>query len=222
MLLPSQLRAARALLGWNRDRLASAAGVHTTSVERAEGSRGAPPSDEIMRAIRSALEDEGVIFIGGKSPGVRLRPSEPDEPDEEDNTPNGFIVYAECYGRAAFRVANAGHLPHNAPVATLALHCMELALKAVLLAGGVSGRSLQQRYGHDLKRLFRDSGLDWSDIDQEHIDFYADALESQTLRYRRSSRAYLIEKDHILPITEKVFHRCLSVILPGAKRTLRA
>jgi hypothetical protein len=77
-------------------------------------------------------------------------------------------------------------------------------------------------YGHNLKRLFEATPIDWSDIDFEHIEFYNDAVMSQALRYRRKDKPfYVMEPDHLLPFMEKVFHRCLQHISPGAKRGLR-
>jgi ribosome-binding protein aMBF1 (putative translation factor) len=69
-----QIRKARALLGWSRDRLASTAELMLTDVIHLE--RGtARGRDEAFDAVLRALEAAGVEFIdpncGG--PGVRLR-----------------------------------------------------------------------------------------------------------------------------------------------------
>ncbi len=74
---PSQIRAARALLGWKQTDLAKAAAISEMSIKNIE--RGATdPRASTLRAIQSALEVAGVIFLdpgqtrdGG--PGVRLR-----------------------------------------------------------------------------------------------------------------------------------------------------
>jgi len=69
-----QLRAARALLGLSQPAVASAAGVSTMTLKRAEGSGQPAASAEAVAAIRAALEAAGVEFIAknGGGPGVRL------------------------------------------------------------------------------------------------------------------------------------------------------
>lgn len=69
-----QLRAARALVNWTRDQLAEASGATTRTLARLEvGETKARAST--ARAIRTALEAAGVIFIAenGEGPGVRLK-----------------------------------------------------------------------------------------------------------------------------------------------------
>lgn len=75
MTTPYQLRAARALRGLSQADVASAAGVSTMTVKRAEGSGKPAASDEAVGAIRRALEEAGVEFIdeNGGGAGVRLR-----------------------------------------------------------------------------------------------------------------------------------------------------
>ena len=76
MILPKQIKAARALLGLNQDELARAAGIGSATLKRVEA------TDEIRGAagtiwkIEQALEKAGIEFIsaeGGKGQGVRLR-----------------------------------------------------------------------------------------------------------------------------------------------------
>ena len=71
----SQLRAARALLGWSQADLAVAAKTSSMTVKRAEGSGKPAASSEAVAAIRAALDAAGVIFVAenGEGPGVRLR-----------------------------------------------------------------------------------------------------------------------------------------------------
>jgi transcriptional regulator with XRE-family HTH domain len=73
MIEAAQIRAARALIGWSRARLAEKAGVPVSYVERFE----ACASDEAPDRMRAALEAAGVVFIpkdeGGGGIGVRLR-----------------------------------------------------------------------------------------------------------------------------------------------------
>ena len=70
---PSQCRAARALLGWATQQLASRAGVGVNTVNRFEGGQDARMSS--VDKIRVALEGAGIIFIpaNGEDVGVRLR-----------------------------------------------------------------------------------------------------------------------------------------------------
>ncbi len=75
-IIPSQCRAARALLGWSRKQLAQSALIaERTLVDFERGARN--PLDRTLSDIRRALEDAGVIFIDEDElgPGVRLRES---------------------------------------------------------------------------------------------------------------------------------------------------
>ena len=131
-----------------------------------------------------------------------------------------FISFAESYGRAANYVAQGPELPHPAPIGALACHCIELSLKAVLLSRSAPPDMIR-KFGHNLKQLFDASGLDRSDIDAEAIDYYHDAAREHAFRYRDSSRPYMLEHEqHLLPIMETVFHRCLNEVAPAARRSL--
>lgn len=77
MLTAPQIRAARALLHWGQERLASEAGVSRPTVKRMEGATGPGRSAAAtLAAVQTALEAAGVEFVpederGGA--GVRLR-----------------------------------------------------------------------------------------------------------------------------------------------------
>ena len=74
MILPSQIRAARALIAWRQVDLAKAAGVSEISIKNIE--RGATdPRVSTLNAIANALKKAGVIFTpeNGDGPGVKLR-----------------------------------------------------------------------------------------------------------------------------------------------------
>lgn len=67
MISNLQIRAARALLGWNQQQLADAAGVSAITVKRLEG------SDEVFQArfetvmkVKAAVEAAGVVFRTGE------------------------------------------------------------------------------------------------------------------------------------------------------------
>jgi transcriptional regulator with XRE-family HTH domain len=78
MLTPSQLRAARALVGWSREDLAKKSGVGAPTVKDFE-LNGSDPRQGTVHKWQRALEAAGVEFIddGAHSydggPGVRLR-----------------------------------------------------------------------------------------------------------------------------------------------------
>jgi transcriptional regulator with XRE-family HTH domain len=74
MITPSQVRMARAAVGWGVRELAEKAGVAVNTVSRFENNFGAMV--DTLARIQDALEKAGVVFIpadqtGG--PGVRLR-----------------------------------------------------------------------------------------------------------------------------------------------------
>ena len=72
MITRSQIRNARKLLGWSRDRLAPKAGISTTYLRKFENGDGDLLAQEVD-SLRVALESAGVEFTNGDVPGVRLR-----------------------------------------------------------------------------------------------------------------------------------------------------
>lgn len=78
---PAQTRAARSLLNWSQEQLAEKASVSVTTLRNYE--RGATtPMTNNLAALRSALEQGGVVFIAenGGGAGVRLARREGSEP----------------------------------------------------------------------------------------------------------------------------------------------
>ena len=71
MITPAQCRAARALLDWPRERLASESRIGLRSIVDFERSARAPRY-VTLDALRRALEKAGVEFINGNEPGVKL------------------------------------------------------------------------------------------------------------------------------------------------------
>lgn len=69
-----QSRAARGLLGWSQDGLATKSGVSKRTIVRFELDRAQPQAGTLI-AIHAALQKAGVIFIdeNGEGHGVRLR-----------------------------------------------------------------------------------------------------------------------------------------------------
>jgi PAS domain S-box-containing protein len=76
-LTAGQVRAARALLGWNGDRLAEATGISISTIARVEddGKSGSVRVGTLL-TVRQALEAAGVVFIWTPMLGVGLRSGE--------------------------------------------------------------------------------------------------------------------------------------------------
>jgi transcriptional regulator with XRE-family HTH domain len=76
VILSEQIRAARALLGWEQKTLADEAGLGLSTIKRLESARGpVGGTAESVWAVQEALEKAGIIFIDGDDragPGVRL------------------------------------------------------------------------------------------------------------------------------------------------------
>ena len=80
MIIPKQCRAARALLGWSRQRLAKSADIaERTLVDFERGVRS--PLKRTLADIRRALDEAGIILIDGndEGPGVRLKKEKKDQ-----------------------------------------------------------------------------------------------------------------------------------------------
>ena len=68
-----QIRAARAMTGMSQAQLAEKIGVSTKTIKRAENDEDTTVAQDTISALRKALEDAGIEFLGnGKGPGVRL------------------------------------------------------------------------------------------------------------------------------------------------------
>jgi transcriptional regulator with XRE-family HTH domain len=80
MITRSQVRMARAALGWGVRDLARRAGVAANTVSRFENGMGTNLTT--LKQIQTALEEAGIIFIPGDTaagPGVRLKEARPDD-----------------------------------------------------------------------------------------------------------------------------------------------
>ena len=76
MITGSQIRSARAALGWSASALANQSGVSLRTLIRLEQVEGIPPSrSSTLSEIEKALEAAGIEFIGTPedAPGIRLR-----------------------------------------------------------------------------------------------------------------------------------------------------
>jgi transcriptional regulator with XRE-family HTH domain len=80
MITRSQVRMARAALGWGVRDLGKRAGIAANTVSRFENGMGTNVTT--LKQIQSALEEAGIIFIPGDSfagPGIRLREGRSDD-----------------------------------------------------------------------------------------------------------------------------------------------
>ncbi|MGA0608584.1 helix-turn-helix domain-containing protein [Phenylobacterium sp. VNQ135] len=81
MLTATQIRAARALLGWSQPALAKASGLSLPTIVRMESQLGPGRSSAAnVEAVQRALESAGVLFLeaddaSAVGPGVRLKQS---------------------------------------------------------------------------------------------------------------------------------------------------
>ena len=80
-LTVTQVRAARRLLGWSRDRLAGATNLSSAAIANFEnGMLSSFMTPERLDIIRAALEAAGAEFTDGKTPWVTMRARSPDTP----------------------------------------------------------------------------------------------------------------------------------------------
>ena len=75
MIEASQIKGARGMLDWSQQTLADKSGVSLPTIKRIEANGPGRSSLDTINAIKTALEDAGVVFIprNGGGPGVRLR-----------------------------------------------------------------------------------------------------------------------------------------------------
>jgi transcriptional regulator with XRE-family HTH domain len=72
MITAGQCRAARGLLGWTQEQLATAAGIGLSSLLYLEREKR-DVSEQLNASIQKALEDAGVEFISENGGGVGVR-----------------------------------------------------------------------------------------------------------------------------------------------------
>lgn len=95
-MMSVQCRAARALLDWSQQELASAAGVGVVTVRQFEAGAGVP-RNATMEILMNTLEAAGVEFLtgNGAGPGVRLR--------EGGSSLEQFLAFLKLYERNRLR-----------------------------------------------------------------------------------------------------------------------
>lgn len=72
-LTAAHMKAARALLDWNQDRLATESGLAVSTIKRLENGGVSKASLENIDKVSNALAAAGIEFFNGGEPGVRLR-----------------------------------------------------------------------------------------------------------------------------------------------------
>jgi transcriptional regulator with XRE-family HTH domain len=90
-MTPSQCRAARGLLNWTQNEMASAARVSVVTVRNFENEKSMPQR-ATLDVIRRALEAAGVEFTNGEQPGVRLTKAAAAHSAEPDSALNPRIA----------------------------------------------------------------------------------------------------------------------------------
>jgi transcriptional regulator with XRE-family HTH domain len=102
VVIPAQVRAARALLNWSQETLAEQAGVGITTVRDIENERR-PADTGAMRELRRALANGGVSFVSGApdgGPGVRFVAGRPHPIRPPEITKSGDLYFkVEWQGR---------------------------------------------------------------------------------------------------------------------------
>jgi ribosome-binding protein aMBF1 (putative translation factor) len=73
IMTPAQCRAARGLLNWSQDRLASAAGIEVFVVRDFESEKSVPRMT--AQVLQRAFEATGIEFSDHGAPGVRQQPA---------------------------------------------------------------------------------------------------------------------------------------------------
>jgi predicted transcriptional regulator len=74
LVISRQIKAARALLGWEQYDLAIKAGLAISTIRRLEGLPGQIEAHfETVEKMRRAFEAGGVEFLGYPGPGVKMR-----------------------------------------------------------------------------------------------------------------------------------------------------
>jgi hypothetical protein len=77
LITSAQIRSARALLNWSRERLSTASGVGISALMRLESADGIPSGNiKTFTAVQKTFEEAGIEFIGTpeSGAGVRFKP----------------------------------------------------------------------------------------------------------------------------------------------------
>jgi len=72
MINPAQCRAARGLLRWTQEDLASNSGISIVTIRNFEAEKTANPQNSTLKLLYLAFENAGVELIDDGRPGVRM------------------------------------------------------------------------------------------------------------------------------------------------------
>ncbi|WP_188261996.1 helix-turn-helix domain-containing protein [Azospirillum tabaci] len=76
LTISRQMKAARALIGWEQKDLAEAAGVAINTIRRMEAGDGPIKANaETLRKVERAFIEAGLELLNHGAPGVRIRPA---------------------------------------------------------------------------------------------------------------------------------------------------
>ena len=153
---PAQVRMARAAVNWSLDQLAQAAGVHRNTIHNFETGRysGSP---EKLRAVRQALQQAGVEFIGEtENAGVRLRAA----PTASQTAVAAGLAIAGTAGAAA-ALGHSVLVVNSAPeVRSLARSILEeLSLNVVEAENGEEALMILQEQAINLSAVLTESAM---------------------------------------------------------------
>ena len=74
MITSAQMRAARAMLDWSREKLSKEAGVGISALMRLESAEGVPSGNiKTFESVQRAFEKAGIEFIGSPEEGAGVR-----------------------------------------------------------------------------------------------------------------------------------------------------
>ena len=74
MITSGQIKAARGLISWTARQLAEKSGIGFSTLIRLESEEGSPSSHvKTLEAIKRAIEDAGIEFIGTPEEGAGVR-----------------------------------------------------------------------------------------------------------------------------------------------------
>ena len=74
MITSAQIRAARSMLDWSREKLSSQSGVGISALMRLESAEGIPSGNiKTFEAVQKAFETAGIEFIGSPEDGAGVR-----------------------------------------------------------------------------------------------------------------------------------------------------
>ncbi|MFG1342100.1 helix-turn-helix transcriptional regulator [Xanthobacter autotrophicus] len=136
-MMKAQVRAARALLGWSQEELASRASVSVATIRRQEPGAGEfSASSDVLARIASALESAGVELItGGNLEGHGVRFSRPSDRDRLT-----FVLQAI---QGAEKLLRSAQIAAATSIAKSVAEDLDQALSAIQLAAEKANQAIE-------------------------------------------------------------------------------